>query len=583
MVYNIHRFIKTVTMAPIKRSEFISAALTGNLPDDVTPKKSPANKFANTSTPQFDEKSTTGLGEYTGRFGQTQLMHLLRRTMFGLTQSDLSYFSNMTLDQVVAALLTPAPTPAPPVWTYAAQAPDPDVAQGATWVNAPFESNAGTINGYRKASLKQWWVGLMLNQNRSITEKMTLFWHNHFATQMATVDEARYSYKHIALLRANALGNFKTLTRLVTTDPNMLVYLNGDTNTLTNPNENYGRELQERFTVGYGPNSLYTQGDVEAAAKVLSGWKDSTANVTSSFISNKHDTSNKQFSAFYNNTIINGITGAGGATETDQLIDMIFAQAETAKFLARNLYRWFIYYVIDDQVEANIITPLSQIIIQNNFEMVPALSALLKSEHFFDPNNIGCQIKNPVDHLIGVCRQFNVAFPDSSNIINQYKGWNIIASLLADLAMDPGDPPNVAGWPAYYQEPEFHELWLNSDTLPLRNEYTDALSSASGITVSGITLQIDYLAFTSQLSNPSDPNQLIADAAALLSPNPLLAGETSVMLNSLLGGLSNPNYWTSAWNLYAAAPTNQSYVNTVLSRLRPMYAYLLDLAEYQLI
>ncbi len=583
MVYKQSIFIKTVIMAPIKRSEFLTAAVTGTLPDDVGTKQAPRNKFANSSTPEFNEKSTTGLDEYTGRFSQTQLMHLLRRTKFGLTQADMAYFSGMTLDQVVATLLTPAATPSPPVNNYSASITDPDVAAGATWVNAPYEAGVAGLDGYRRASLKAWWVGQMVNQNQSLTEKMTLFWHNHFATQMATVNDARYSYKHIALLRANALGNFKTLTRLVTTDPSMLVYLNGDTNTLTNPNENYGRELQERFTVGYGPNSLYTQSDVEEAAKVLSGWKDSQTTLTSSFVPAKHDTSNKQFSAFYSNTVINGLTGANGATETDQLIDMIFAQAETAKFLARNLYRWFVYYVIDDQIEANIITPLSQVIIANNYEMVPTLSALLKSEHFFDPNNMGCQIKNPIDHMVGVCRQFNIAFPDSTNIPNQYKGWYIIASTLANLAMDPGDPPNVAGWPAYYQAPEYHELWINSDTLPLRNQYTDGLGGATGVTVSGVTLQIDYLAFTSGLSNPSDPNQLIADAAALLSPNALGADETAVMLNSLLGGLTNPSYWTTAWNTYTSAPTNQTYINTVLSRLRPMYAYLLDLAEYQLI
>jgi len=93
--------------------------------------------------------------------------------------------------------------------------------------------------------------------------------------------------------------------------------------------------------------------------------------------------------------------------------------------------------------------------------------------------------------------------------------------------MDPGDPPNVAGWPAYYQEPEYHELWLNSDTMPLRNEYAAVLALPNGWTNSGVTLVIDFLAFTNQLSNPSDPNQLIADAAALLSPNALGSDETS--------------------------------------------------------
>ncbi len=109
------------------------------------------------------------------------------------------------------------------------------------------------------------------------------------------------------------------------------------------------------------------------------------------------------------------------------------------------------------------------------------------------------------------------------------------------------------------------------------------LGSQNGWTNSGVTLVIDFLTFTAQLSNPSDPNQLIADAGALLSPNPLGSDETAIMLNALLNGLSNPSYWTTAWDQYVSAPTNQTYVNTVLSRLRPMYNYLLGLAEYQLI
>ncbi len=269
-------------MNPIKRAEFLGAALTGNMPAEGSIKASPLNPFANKANPHFDERAVSGIDPYTGTFGQTELAHLLRRTLFGVTQADLNYFAGMTLDQVVSALLTLAATPAPPVNAYNdSNFTDPDVAAGATWVTAPF-GTTGTANGKRKISLKEWWVGLMLNQDRSITEKMTLFWHNHFATQMATVNDARYSYKHFALLRANALGNFKTLARAVTTDPNMLVYLNGDTNTLANPNENYGRELQELFTVGKGPDSLYTQADVEAAAKVLTGWKDSRTTIDSS-------------------------------------------------------------------------------------------------------------------------------------------------------------------------------------------------------------------------------------------------------------------------------------------------------------
>ena len=568
-------------MAPIKRSEFLGAAFTSSIPAEAEVKANIDNEFANKAMPKFDEKSNTGITQYSGTFGTAQLQHLLRRTLFGVTVADMNHFAGMTLDQVVAALLTAAPTPAPPLNSYNANTPDANIAAGATWVSDVFQS--GTVNSARKINFKEWWVGLMINQDRSITEKMTLFWHNHFATQMAIVNDARYSYVHNALLRANALGNFKTLTRLVTTDPNMLVYLNGDTNTLTNPNENYGRESQELFTVGKGPNSLYSQADVEAAAKVLTGWKDNKTTITSSFISSKHDTSDKQFSSFYNNTLIAGQTGANGANETDLYIDMIFQQVEAAKFMCRKLYRWFIYYSIDDTIETNVIGPLADLMVQNNFDMVPVLSTLFKSEHFFDPENVGCHIKNPIDHLVGVCRQFNIAFPDNTNLANQYLGWGIVVSSLQALSMDPGDPPNVAGWPAYYQEPQYHELWINSDTLPLRNKYTDALCSANGFTKNSVNLKIDVLAFATSMSNPSDPNQLIADCASLLSPNDLGTTQTAFLKTILLSGQTNDAYWTSAWNQYIGTPSNTTYQNTVATRLRSMLTYIMDLAEYQLI
>ncbi|MDB5281284.1 MAG: hypothetical protein JWO06_359 [Bacteroidota bacterium] len=569
-------------MKQIKRSEFLGAAAESLAPDEEKNKKAAVSPFANKEMPRFDAKSMTGLTQYTGHFGTAQLAHLLRRTMFGFTQADLNYFNGMTLDQVVAALLTHAPTPAPPLNAYNnSNYTDPLVPLGQTWVNTAYGD--GTGNSLRRKSLKNWWVGLMLNQDRSITEKMTLFWHNHFATQMASIGDARYCYVHHLLLRANALGNFKTLARAVTTDPGMLVYLNGDTNTAGAPNENYGREFQELFTVGKGPNSLYTQADVEAAAHVLTGWKDDRTTITSSFNPAKHDTSDKVFSAFYNNTVITGQTGVNGALETDQFVDMVFAQVETAKYLCRCLYRYFIYYTIDSQVEANIITPLADIAVQNNYDIVPILSALFKSEHFFDVNNVGCHIKNPIDHLIGVSRQFNIAFPNASNIANQYKGWAIIANLLINLTMDPGDPPNVAGWPAYYQEPQYHELWINSVTLPFRNQYTDILSSANGLNTAGINLKMDLIAFTQQFSNPEDPNQLIADAAALLSPNDLGVDQTAFIKTILLSGQTADHYWSDAWIQYINTPSNQTYLNTVLTRLRSMYTYILDLAEYQLI
>ena len=152
----------------------------------------------------------SGLAPYSGAWSKAEVLHLLRRTMFGTSVADLNYFKTRTLSQAVAELLTaPATAPAPPLNDYNSQtAIDPNVAAGATWVNAPANP---TMNGGRQMSLRSWWTGLQIAQSRSINEKMTLFWHNHFATSLSIYKESLIGYKHTVLLRNNALGNFKTL------------------------------------------------------------------------------------------------------------------------------------------------------------------------------------------------------------------------------------------------------------------------------------------------------------------------------------------------------------------------------------
>ena len=188
----------------------------------------------------------------------------------------------------------------------------------------------------------------------------------------------------------------------------MLRYLNGYVNTASAPDENYARELQELFTLGKGPAVQYTEADVRTAARVLTGWRINTTNYTSYFDATRHDTAAKVFSSFYGGKTITGKTGAAGATETDELIDMIFLKDEVSKFICRRLYRWFVYYKIDAAVELNIIEPLAKIFRDNNYEIKPVMRALLQSEHFYDVLNQGCLIKSPVDLIVGHLREFAV-------------------------------------------------------------------------------------------------------------------------------------------------------------------------------
>src|ERR1041385_3043966 len=466
------------------------------------------NPFANKTLPNA-ARTTTGLEPYTGPWGYDQVAHLLRRTMFGAKKSDVANMMSKTLDEVIALLLTDLPAPDPPLNTSST---DPDVAVGVTWVNAATTSSNSSGNN----SLKSWWIGLMLNQPVSLREKMALFWHNHFVSEATEVKDARFAYKQNTLLRQFAFGNFKELAKQITIDPAMLRYLNGNTNTGTNPNENYARELQELFTIGKGPEiapgnyTNYTENDVKAAAQVLTGWRDQGSTLSSYFTASRHDSSNKQFSADYGNAVIVGLTGMDGDNEIDDPFNLIFAQQETAKFICRKLYRWFVYYVIDSAAETNVIVPLANILRNNNYEMKPVLQALFKSAHFFDAVNVGCIIKNPVDLTVGISRQFSIPFPDSSNITTQYTMWKYVRTQAANMQMDLCDPPNVAGWSAYYQLPQYYELWINSDTLPKRNQFSDTLINA-GYQQSGFKLIADPIAFVSQVSNPYDPNIIVSE------------------------------------------------------------------------
>lgn len=531
-------------------------------------------------------RTYSGINPYTGPWTKNEVAHLLKRTMFGAKKADIDYFLSKSVSASVDELLNPiAPLPAPPVNNYNSSSfTDPVVPAGQTWINNPV--NDGTLNSYDRASFKQWWTGVMINQDRSIREKLTLFFANHFGTETTVIGISDYIYKHHSLLRQNALGNFKQLVKAVTIDPGMLRYLNGYLNTATAPDENYGRELQELFTIGKDPvDNLapYTEDDVKHAARVLTGWRINGTTFTSYFDPTRHDTTNKQFSAFYNNTVISGKSGSNGALETDDLLTMIFSKNQVSQFIVRKLYRWFVYYKIDDATEANVIQPLASIFKSNNYEIKPVLSALLNSEHFFDVLNQGCQIKSPVDHIVGCMRDFEVAFPDSvAQFSDAYNMWNYLYGWLVSMNQDIGDPPNVSGWPSYYQEPTYNELWINSDTLPKRNRFVDTMIN-SGYTRNGKKIIINPIAFTQKLSNPGDPNILIDDALAVLYRINLSAQvKQTIKQQILLSNQTQDYYWTTAWNAYVADSSNQANYNVVNNRLKSLYQYLMDLSEYQL-
>lgn len=570
-------------MSKLKRRQFLQEAASALLSDDSHSSNLNYIDYSNKTLPTQLGKASTGLSEYKGAFGESEILHLCRRTLFGVKKSDVDFFKTKSMSDAVDYILNiNAAEPSFPINHYSTNAnfPDTEVPYGQTWVNAALNGN---LNAARIQSFKAWWISLMLNQDRNIREKMTLFWHNHFATETNVVKDARYVFKNNSLIRTNCLGDFKALVYAISTDPAMLVYLNGEQNNKTSPDENFGRELQELFTIGKDLPNHYTEDDVKMAAKVMTGWRNNAVNISSYFDSVKHDTSNKQFSSFYNNTIITGRSGAtAGYQELNDLINMIFAQEEVSKFICRKIYRYFIYYVIDETVELNVIQPLAKIFRDNNYQIAPVLSALFKSEHFYDVLNRGCIIKQPMDYLIGMSRQFNLQFPDGTNPLQTYTHWAYVQQIGLALGQDIGDPPNVAGWPAFYEDPQYYELWINSDSLPKRNQICDGLNYV-GFNRQNFMLIFDLIAFTQQFNTPEDPDALVAQITNLLYGIDISQTTKNGLKTSfLLSGQSSDYYWTDAWNAYLAAPTDASKKSIVNTRLQALIKYVCGQAEHQL-
>lgn len=560
----------------MQRRQFISDLVL----DKEPPKALPAEQFQNKSLPTDLDLGGGTIAAYSGTWGDAQVKHLLRRTLFGFSYSDIAFFKSMTMSDAVDYLMNiPTTQPSPPVNGYnTSTSIDPDISAGATWVNGP---DNGDFTPQRRNSLYSWTTQLIMNPDRHIREKMTFFLHNHFATEVEQVATPIVAYNHHKMLRENCLGNFKDIVKKVTTDVAMLIYLNGHLNTKTAPDENYARELMELFTLGKLPESQYTEDDVKAAARVLTGWRININTLTSFFSDVVHDSSNKTFSAFFNSTTITGKTGAAGATETDDLINMIFAKEDVvARHVVRKLYRYFVYYNIDSNIENNIIIPLANDF-KANWELKPLVTALLKSEHFYDSNNMGCYIKNPLDVFGSFVKNFKLEFPVSP-VEDVHQAYYTIFIGAAVCGLTWGNPPNVSGWTAYYQTPQYYQLWLNSDTLPKRIMYTVALMVGLQYR-GGKKLTADVIAFAQQFSQPEDPNKLIQDCIDLFYAMDISSTQkANLKKDTLLFGQTNDIYWTNAWNDYLANPGDAAKKATVTNGLLLMLKYLLDLAENQL-
>ena len=547
---------------------------------------------------------TSGLAPYTGVWTVWEVTHLLRRLGFGVRKADLDALLLLTPSAAVDAMLAisaPAIPSATPLNYYQNTLPDSGgIALGSSWTtnNLTYvNANDGTNNTYRQISLTSWSWGVCINDNTTIREKMTQFWYHFIPVNFDDVrnqqnNSATMCNDYMSLLRTNALGNFKTLIKAIAKTPAMLVFLGNQYSTAATPNENFARELMELFTLGKVPTQNYTEPDVIAASKVLSGWRVpsfvAAYPFAPGFNAAYHNQTNKVFSSFFGSTTIANQTGANGANEFDLFFDMLFTQQQVtvARYISRRLYRFFVYYDIDSNIETNVIIPLANFIIASNWEMTPVINKLFKSEHFFDVANRGVMIKSPIDFITGTLRTLNINTTSpagATQIVNQYAVWNYFQNYAnTNLEQGYGLVPNVSGWKAYYQEPTYYQNWINSNSIQRRAALLT--SFVSGFTTSSTSIKLDAIAFVQQFPNTTiqDPDLLVDIITQYLFAVDLPASyKSDTKIATLLAGQVTNSYWTTAWNNYIANPSTAN-TNTVKTRLNSLLTTFLQLAEFQL-
>ena len=397
---------------------------------------------ANARSLQANEKAGKQSGAQrnveTSSMGLDDARHLLSRVGFAATNADIQAFAKMTrfeaADQLVKGATSVAVTPVLP-WVDElplSPAKRQIMSREATQVER-------RRNNERTFELRDWWFREMLNTPSPLTEKMTLFWHNHFATSQQKVHFAPLIYRQNTLLRRNALGNFSNMLHEMSRDPAMLIYLDGANSRKQQPNENFGREVMELFTLGEGN---YTEKDIKEVARAFTGW--SIDRETGQFMFRRavHDYGDKT------------IFGKTGNFEGDQVLDMILKRPETAQFITGKLWREFVSTKPDEKE----VKQLAAIFQSSGYNIGKLMRLILSSDAFYALDNRATLIKSPVEFVVGTLKTFDIETPNLRPFV-------LTAALLGQNVFA---PPNVKGWPG-------GEAWINTATLLGRKQLLDRL------------------------------------------------------------------------------------------------------------
>jgi uncharacterized protein (DUF1800 family) len=351
--------------------------------------------------------------------------HLYRRATFGATLAELEAGLKNGPEKTVASLLAGG--------------------DGLEEFDRRMQPLADTIaRGNDAVHLRSWWLTRMLYTPHPLQEKITLFWHNHFATSNAKVQSARFMLAQYNLLRKHALGSFAKMLQEMSYDPAMLVWLDGRGSKKGNPNENYARELMELFSLGIGN---YTEQDIREAARAFTGWEIAGASAT--FSPAQHDTGKKT------------VLGQTGEWKPDDIVRICLEQKSAPYFVAGKLFRFLVSDSITPTRE--LLEPLASAFVASKYDFGAMVKTVLSSNLFFSNEVYRTRVKAPVDFALGIIRALEGKI-----------GTTALAVALEQLGQNVFNPPSVKGW-------DGGTAWLNGQTLLYRQNLALALSSTEDI------------------------------------------------------------------------------------------------------
>jgi hypothetical protein len=309
-----------------------------------------------------------------------------------------------------------------------------------------------------------WWLYCMVHGGHPVREKLTLFWHNHFATSIVKVQNPMLMWRQNCLLRTHALGRFGPFLQAISRDPAMLLWLDSNSNVKGRPNENYARELMELFSLGVGH---YTEPDIREAARAFTGWHTDGERFT--FRPPFHDGGSKT------------VLGRTGTWNGDDVVRIVLEQPPVARFLVRKLYQ---FLISENGVPPDsLLEPLCESFRKSDYDIAALVRTMLGSQHFYSEHAFRQRIKSPVEYVAGAVQAVYQPYRESDANYRPLPQQTLVRWLGA-MGQKLFAPPNVKGWPG-------GRSWLNTSTLLERDNFAAALAMGTLWTVAPPPLAFD--------------------------------------------------------------------------------------------